>query len=347
MIGFHEKFLKMIDETQIEIVNFMSKYSFRPSKNKTEPFLQFIPTNFHKQFWRVCDQKHSYSRSVFTVGAYTCHYLGYYKDHGMKSMLISTNEYSDAINAWSMFRKLLKVLRCETKICDVLDQIETVVTVNTVDSNEIEHQYKIVCSISEELIDLVSIDEAEVLFEYFNSFIDVNVNINDEFQLEPIDLIYLNIKACLVAINYKLSQKTLSSQDIESCNRKLKLAINSLRKVILVCYMTVFAKLNKEQIEMLYRLRFRQLSLLTQTLSTFIISTMDKIENEPKFLEQIVRTKYIVIEHETLLSCYSKEMGMLEDMTYAIEELSNSVIPVFSFSDDTTNASMPDIECFG
>lgn len=324
----------------------MSRFSFRSSKNKTQQFLQFVPINFHKQKWFIDFQNSSTTRSVITAGAYACHHLGFPHSQGLKTLLTNFNDKS-VIETLAILKKLLIVLRCETKINKQLEEIEGLAKNDNFDLRSIEEQYQTVDELSRQVNNIVSTLQLETILAEFNTSVSSKLNISDdEFLQEPIDLIYLNIKACLVAINYKLSNQQLQFSDIESCNRKLKSAIESLRKVIIVCYLTLFSRLSREQIDSLYQLRYRHLCIFTQALTTFTIVAMDRVLNSNTFLEQVHHQKYILLEHETLLSCFQNEFGMLDDMVYALDELANSVVPVFRFTTEPPTL-MPDIQTFG
>lgn len=309
--------------------------------------MQFIPVNFHKQTCcsRTFDASKSSSFTVFSTGAYACHHLGYEKC-GMKSILTAKNEYPKVIDCWTMLKKLLTVQHCETKINSNLDLIDNAEG-DTLDLSQIEPLYKVICALSEQLSDLVSVHEVDELLSYLNVLSTGRINIfDDEFQLEPIELVYLNIKACLVAINHRISQQQIAKADFDSCNRKLRAAVESLRKIVFACYLSLFSQLSKDQADSLYRLRFRHLSLCTQALTTLIIFIMDRI-GQSTFVQQIYQTRYILLQHETLLSCYSDELGMLEDMSYALEEVANTVSIHFTFDAHRPPTLMPDIDTFG
>jgi len=245
-----------------------------------------------------------------------------------------------------MLQRLLTVLHCEASIAHSFDQMNQVQG-DVLDLNIIEPTYKDIRTLSDKLIDLLSVHEVDELMSHLNVLSTGKINVlDDEFQPEPIELVYLNIKACSVAINHKLSQRQVLKSDFDSCNRKLRGAIESLRKICFACYLSLFVQLNNEQVDALFQLRFRHLTIYTQALTSLIIFIMDRIA-ENSFLQQAHRTRYILVQYEALLSCYSDELGMLEDMTYALDEVTNSVFIVFTFDKDRPSTLMPVIDTFG
>jgi len=160
---------------------------------------------------------------------------------------------------------------------------------------------------------------------------------NDEQQeFEPIDLTHLNIRASLISLNSKLNNRnnTLSRDDLDPSRRKLKNAIDSLYRTSSVCYASAAIKLDREQIELYYKLRLRRHMIFTQALTSLIIATMSQLKSVP-FLQRAIETRSILIQHEALLSCYAEESGMLEDMAYSMHQINCCVKFVFQASDDS------------
>lgn len=345
-LQLHWKLLQTFKDSWSQIENFKLTRSFRPSTFKKDQFLQFVPVNFHKQVCHAFDDKRSSSIEFFTCGAYTCHHLGF-EQSGMKSLTTSKKECHQVTECWRFMKHLFTILHCESYIMENINKIAQI-ECKEFELKKVEPIYKSICILSTKLIDIISNFEVEELLSYLNATSGGKFNIfDDEFQLEPIELVYLNIKACVVAINFKLSQNPISKEDLDSCNRKLKGAIDSLRKISFACYLGSISQLTKEQIDSLYKLRFRHLSISSQTLTSNIIFIMNQVDRK-NFIRDVHRTGNIIIQHEVLLSCISDEMGMLEDMSYSLEELSNYVTVLFTIDSEQDGSSVsPIIETFG
>ncbi|CAG2166554.1 unnamed protein product [Oppiella nova] len=158
---------------------------------------------------------------------------------------------------------------------------------------------------------------------------------DEQQELEPIDLIHLNIKASLISINSKLSNNklNLSRNDLNASEKKLKNAIDSLFKTSSICYASCALKLDRELIEHFYRLRLRRDMIFTEALTALIIGTLSKL-NCHSFMQRVIQTRTVLSQHEALLSCYAEELSMLEDMNYAINQINTSVKFIFEKSSE-------------
>lgn len=152
-------------------------------------------------------------------------------------------------------------------------------------------------------------------------------------EIEPIDLIELNIQASLMSLYSKLINKccVLTKNELEPSQRKLIHAINSLHRTASICYACQAIKLDRDQMESFYLIRLRRDMLFSQILTSLIIATQSNLSSVP-FLQKAIETGTVLFNYESLLSCYAEESGMLEDMVYIIEEVNSCVNFIFEKS---------------
>lgn len=329
LIKYHSNNIENYKDFIRELLKYMTNNKFRASKYKKDIFLQFVPINFHKQSCLVNISNKSSTFDVYSVGAYACHYLGFSKGIQWKSLVQGHDEYSESFKTFNILQKLFKVCHNEKKIINYIQNIVDGFNENQINHETINQLYHKVYLLSEDLVDVISAEECESLINNIN-FLPGCLNYSEKFRLEPIDLIYLNIKACFVDINDKISKEQFSPKQFEPCNRKLKNALNSLRKSLLACYISSFSKIWDKEIKFFGQIRFRHLTLISQCLTTIVATIGDNLNNK-NFLKTIYSTKKILILYECLLSSYSDENGMLDDMTYALESISMNTSILFNF----------------
>lgn len=157
-------------------------------------------------------------------------------------------------------------------------------------------------------------------------------SIQEEPEFEPVDLNHLNIKACLISINSKITSKNPSRQltknDLEPTFKKLKSALQSLERTASLCYAVEALHSARNQIESFFAHRLRRYIIFSEALTAFVIAVYSSSKSFP-FLEQVCNTKLILAQFEGLLSCHAEETGMLQDMQYAIESLNKCVTVTF------------------
>ncbi|XP_054169230.1 type II inositol 3,4-bisphosphate 4-phosphatase-like [Oppia nitens] len=159
---------------------------------------------------------------------------------------------------------------------------------------------------------------------------------DDHQELEPIDLIHLNIKASVISINSKLiaNKSSLLRSDLNASEIKLKSAIESLLKTSSICYASCALSLDRQQIERFYCLRLRRDMIFTQVLTSLVIATLSQLSDQT-FLKTLIQTKTLLSQHEVLLSCYAEEVSMLEDMEYSLNQINCCVKFIFENSIET------------
>lgn len=316
LLEMHTTMKQKLHDALHNILNYINTASFRASRNKTESFLQFLPINLHKQICKVAESgqlKGHAECSMFTLGAHACHHLGF--DHcGLKSMLDPNFKHSRSIGAWILLKKLMHVVGAKVKIEKMFEEKE-VSDVLTVE---------VLCH---GLIDIITAGQVQELV----AFLYETAIFTDE--LEPVDLIYLNLKACLVTL------KDANIKEMESCQRKLTGALESLRKLLFLCYLSAFLQLQQadqdDEVDTLAKLRFRSMTVFCQAITSLIMFVADGVASSEgkEFLERAYLKKFILVQYESYLNCFGEEYEMVGDMTYALDEVASAVKIVFKVAD--------------
>jgi len=374
----HLRLVNVLTESLNEISHYQMQNSFRPSTTKNDPFLQFIPLNFHLQQCLVndSDSNRKLSYDIYTVGAYCCHYLGF-ESGGIKYDLFDSKNSSNnqqLRQTWNAMKNYFSITSLRDRIDFHLKALIDSLNNETFDLvfdhfNKVDDLCKeIVCILSSKQVDeslafcesvrgsetlnsssisynniassferTLSLEETRNTKDFDSKELKRHKSLPTEEQqeFEPIDLTHLNIKASLISINSKLSNKNnaLNRNDLDPSRRKLKNAINSLCRTSSVCYASAAIKLDREQIELFYTLRLRRDMIFTQGLTTLIIATMSQLKSK-SFLQKAIETRSILVQHEVLLSCYAEELGMLEDLAFCMQDINNCVKFIFEASVD-------------
>lgn len=161
-------------------------------------------------------------------------------------------------------------------------------------------------------------------------------------EFEPVDLLHLNIRASLISISSKLnSTRRATRADLEASRRKLMTAVESLQRTSSLAYAIESVKLEREHLESFYSMRLRRDMIFSQALSALVVAVLGQIASI-SFLERVCETRTIFVYFEGLLSCHADELGMLQDMAFAVDELNECVTVVLS--SDATGSAVPRIE---
>lgn len=377
----HLRLVNVLTESLNQISQYQAVNSFRPSTAKTDPYLQFIPINFHLQRCLISGSNtdRTLTHDVFTVGAYCCHHLGF-ESGGMKSL--SSDNFNNNSNnilskTWNAMNNYFRISALRDQIEERLERLIDCAESRKSIEQSLSH-FEEVDELCKEIISILSSKTVEESLFFCESLRGSNSNIagngwstatvertvsleetrkpnpicdkgfrrygslgnEDQQELEPIDLIHLNIKASLISINSKIINKnsSLSRIDLDASKRKLKNAIDSLYRTSSLCYASYALKLDRQQIELFYRLRLRRAMILSQALTALVAATLCKLSGEvsaDQFLQKAIQTGTILAQHEVLLSCYADELSMLEDMSYAVNQLNQCVKFVFMSSSET------------
>ncbi|RWS23982.1 hypothetical protein B4U80_00612 [Leptotrombidium deliense] len=389
----HLRLVNVVTESINELyqIQLQKKY-FRPSTAKTEVPFQFVPLNFHLQRCLITDLD-NYALSsvgdeskynvldVYTVGAFSSHYLGF--EQGGLQSLFDGKCVNDKECKNNGIEKVWRAMRNYFKISAINHQIEVNIkrlfsSLDNVDENVINNLYDAIDLNSKLLLSVLDpkeVDETILSLEAFrnngsisaplNSIrrtdsVPLEENTNDEpsklrrynslpseeqMEIEPVDLLHLNIKASMISIASKINKKSSNKHsDLEPSRKKLMSAIEALQRMSSICYAIESMKLQRDQLEFFYSTRLRRDMVFTQALTSIIIAVLGE-SNSSSFQEQISVTKSIFIYFEGLLSCHAEEIGMLQDMAFAIREVNECVKFVFiNVGEDNSQSFIPRIE---
>ena len=87
-------------------------------------------------------------------------------------------------------------------------------------------------------------------------------------ELEPVDLLHLNIRASLISIQSKLTScRPATLDDYEPSRRKLLSAVVALKRVAALTYAVEAVKLERDQLELFYSMRLRRSIIFSQALT--------------------------------------------------------------------------------
>lgn len=161
----------------------------------------------------------------------------------------------------------------------------------------------------------------------------VSAPVDQSEEFEPVDLLHLNIRASLISICSKLnSTRRATRVDLDASHRKLRTAVEALQRTASLAYAIEAVKLEREHLESFYSMRLRRDMIFSQALSALIVAVQGQL-GCISFLERVRETGTIFVYFEALLSCYADELGMLQDMAFAVEELNECVTVVLMAQD--------------
>lgn len=338
----HSSLSNKLKEAQGSLIKYLESWSFRPSKHKKDDFLQTVPLNLHKHTFRVrADGRGEQIGTIFTVGAFTSHEIGFNKDN-MLSLLQGDALLNDV---WTLSKRLLRMIKWNQIISKQLHAISDYLQTEADDDGKrmatLRSMYDTILTLGGKLDKILTNEEVKRLYSQASQ-----IELNYE-EFEPLELMFLNIKACLLTIGDRIGQKLHRLDDFDSCNRKLKLAIDSLQKVILTCYLSHFAALDPREHQKLEKLRWRNISVISQALTSLIIFLMDRIARDDAYIKYIYQTKVVLVQQTSLLDCTNNEGEMLADTIYALSELNNSLSIIFRYDEHCAHISIPEIAFFG
>lgn len=346
-------------------INFSNK-NFRSSLDKNQVFLQFVPINFHLQRFLVTKSITDLTQAeitlknqldIWSVGAFTSHYLGY-EDSGLHRLYLETrapnadnnlNANQQAVaRVWKKMKDYFKLLTLSQLI-----EVNMTKLTSSLDSQEnVESFFKNIESLIERVSLILDSREVDEVMKSLDTMRNVknnktkkskeslcpepNVEEVESTEYKSVELLHHNLQACLICISSKLNYLSqIEQRDLEPISLKLKQCIDSLKSLASICYAVEIIKLEKNQLEAFYNFKLRRSMLFSQALTALIISVCEHIKIV-SFQENLVKSKIIMVYIESLLSCYSQELGMLQDMCYAVEEINQCVKFVFINSQNSS-----------
>ncbi|GFY71964.1 inositol polyphosphate-4-phosphatase type I A [Trichonephila inaurata madagascariensis] len=161
-------------------------------------------------------------------------------------------------------------------------------------------------------------------------------------EIEPLDLTHLNIKASIMCMASKVqsfisgnkedsSEESVVSREkftnwtdeLMPSIKKLRQAIQCLMKTAKLTYSIVSLKESTKCLPLSQKVRHRRDIVFSQALTSLVTGLMTRLwcRSPDSMFIHMLRTVGVLCHFEGLLSCYGDEMGALEDMVVAIDDL--------------------------
>ncbi|KAG8198212.1 hypothetical protein JTE90_015309 [Oedothorax gibbosus] len=188
--------------------------------------------------------------------------------------------------------------------------------------------------------DVPSTDSNSEFKKYFPEISNESLNSSINEEMEPLDLIHLNIKASIMCMASKvqslISENKLSTAELKNGEslsgwteelmpsiKKLRQAIQCLLKTAKLTYSIISLKESTKCLPLSQKVRHRRDIVFSQALTSLVTGLMTRLwcrSPDPMFIHML-RTVGVLCHFECLLSCYGDEMGALEDMVVGIDDL--------------------------
>ncbi|XP_064636347.1 inositol polyphosphate-4-phosphatase type I A-like isoform X2 [Lineus longissimus] len=150
---------------------------------------------------------------------------------------------------------------------------------------------------------------------------------------EPWDIMRSNLEAIVVCMISKIDHllknysgnKDIWMEEIEPLVTRTKGAVENMAKLVLASLTFKMVQELSSNVALWHSIKYRRDVIFSHALTTLITAFITKIRSSIKngtFLSQIARIG-IIASFEGLLSCHGDEMGMLEDMVIAVNDLNN------------------------
>ncbi|RWS06693.1 hypothetical protein B4U79_02585 [Dinothrombium tinctorium] len=313
---------------------------------------------------------------LYTVGAFASHMMGF--ENGGIQLKSEIKNNTCVAKVWKAMKKFFRISSICLQIESNLKKLVTYLEDELADEHLITSTYGIIDCKAKSLLTILDPKEVDECVLSLESFRNTSLNsssnsmrrtdsdplqndsnemnhckikrhsslpIEEHLEIEPVDLLHLNIKASLISMSGKINKRSSQmKEDFEPSRKKLSAAIEALQRMASICYAIESIKLQREHLELFYSYRLRRNMVFTQALTAVIIAVLGEV-NSPNFQRQIVDTNSVFIYFEGLLSCHAEEIGMLQDMAFAIEELNDCVTFVFTnVGNETLQPHIPRIE---
>ncbi|XP_064608601.1 inositol polyphosphate-4-phosphatase type I A-like isoform X2 [Liolophura sinensis] len=153
--------------------------------------------------------------------------------------------------------------------------------------------------------------------------------------IEPWELTRLNTDAALVCIQTKVedltvrknspADQTMWLDDLNPAVFKLKSFLEVLtgRALTAITFLTLVE--NRDNIPLLHTVKYRRDVIFSHAVATLVAGFLTKLRHsitDEQFLRQLWKVG-VLAEFEGLLSCHGDEIGMIEDMMVAVQDLSS------------------------
>ncbi|XP_050415384.1 inositol polyphosphate-4-phosphatase type I A isoform X1 [Patella vulgata] len=172
--------------------------------------------------------------------------------------------------------------------------------------------------------------------------------------LEPWEVTRLNLEAAVVCLISKVEEmlKCKNNKETTSWLSDISPAIIKLQSFVEIVFQRAnlfltFLSLreNRFNIKTMHSIKYRRDVMTTHSISTLFTGIISKVYNYKDNVDYFTRISKIglLAKFEGLLSCYGDEMGMLEDMCVAVDDLS-TVTFSFTLSRDGTTTTTPSLQ---
>lgn len=241
-----------------------------------ELHLQFVPINLHLQRCQtyVSDlDEQVQPLDIYTVGAFAAHALGY--DHGGLRPLDPAPATTTGCLArtWRAMRGYFRISDLVTRLDVQMRSFSALLSGG--DERQAARVVADMDRLAERLVEVLDPQEVEQALLSLESLRmqdenakSAKVSSEQHSELEPVDLLHLNIRASLISIASKLnSTRQATISDCEPSKRKLQAAMNALQRTAALVYAIEAVKLEREQLEQFYTMRLRRAMVFSQALT--------------------------------------------------------------------------------
>nr|XP_006819269.1 PREDICTED: type I inositol 3,4-bisphosphate 4-phosphatase-like [Saccoglossus kowalevskii] len=343
-------------DSYLEAINVIKNHKgkqFKTSVEKANAELEFVAINLHLQRMKVSipDGKGDEVYDVITIGAPAAHSLKF-KSGGLKKLLQQHN-YRESIGSAPVISLLIpeiqaleKNLKClKTKIDWYANEINLCVSTGS------RQSLPDVCTkYTDKVCELLMMCENPLIQEAVDTLKEAREELEsipkkNEKSWQDTSK---QIKDDITKLNQMIEAESVSvddrtwQEDANKTVQSLTSNINHLYQHLTDCLALILIKEGHQYRIKVSELQHRRDIVFTQAITGAIAGVYTKLSThgkDQKFLSQISQIG-ILLQFESLLSTYSTEMGMLEDMVVGIEDLNNVTIQFIL----ETDSKMPSVK---
>ncbi|XP_070554323.1 inositol polyphosphate-4-phosphatase type I A-like isoform X2 [Ptychodera flava] len=354
----------------VEALKSQSGTHFKRSCDKADKATEFAPLNLHLQRMRVTtSSKKDEFYDFITVGAFTA-YAMKYKSGGLKKMLHNSFKDNNASAQPSITTLLLKIETLErnlnllkTKTEWYANQIKAFIKQNARTSvidpfptfsekkthfNSLDEQraYVYPYCVLEKIVELISLCESPTIKEAETELQESeekvhNITLKSKPSMSTMEQMSIEMKQNLVKLgelhNNSAADERSWQNDVVSTVEALTGQVTKLCQHASNCLALTQIIEGHQYRTMLSSIQYRRDVVLSQALTSVIAGIYTKLATHGKdlsFQHQISHIG-ILLQFESLLSTYGDEMGMLEDMIVAVDDLNDVTIRLTCSGDDS------------
>uniref|UniRef100_A0A8C5LYA8 Inositol polyphosphate-4-phosphatase type II B n=1 Tax=Leptobrachium leishanense TaxID=445787 RepID=A0A8C5LYA8_9ANUR len=316
VITHYEEMVSVYQENLAELEKYTGP-SFKSSCSKGEKSLEFVPINLHLQRMRVHSQKLKDALyDVITIGAPAAHSQGF-KNGGLRKLLSRFEAEKKNTGYQCIYYSPQKTAKAK----EILSSIN--------------HLQPLISSHTDHLLNSARAHSAESLK-------------NSLKTLTETDRVWANVGKslhCIIAMTDRLLEQSNSTNEDRMDNSSLNCTTShindnwheQLYPLIITlkdCVEEVVDRAKKSMTFVVFQelacglpqclqLTFRRDMVFSQALSGLVCGFLVKLHSSlhnQSFLQQL-HTVGLLVQYEGLLSTYSEEVGMLEDMAVGVSDL--------------------------